>query len=105
MDLPTSVADEAFRAGVRGVLSAHPPPPPPPPARDDWPARRRWDTDWQRRLFDAGYAGLNWPKEYGGQEASPTQQLIFLEETTTARAPYVGVNFVGLLHAGPTIVA
>ncbi len=64
-----------------------------------------WDTDWQRRLFDAGYAGLNWPKEYGGQDGAPSQQLVFLEETTRARAPYVGVNFVGLLHAGPTIVA
>ncbi len=30
---------------------------------------------------------------------------MFLEETGRARAPYVGVNFVGLLHAGPTIIA
>ena len=28
---------------------------PPQPARDDWPARRTWDTDWQRRLFEAKY--------------------------------------------------
>jgi alkylation response protein AidB-like acyl-CoA dehydrogenase len=105
MDLRTSPADEEFRAGLREFLAASLPTVPPPPPRDDWPARRTWDTDWQRRLFDAGYAGLNWPKQYGGQEASPTQQLIFLEEATLARAPYVGVNFVGLLHAGPTIVA
>src|SRR6478735_3264620 len=105
MDLRTSPDDEAFRAGLREFLAEQLPTIPPQPGRDDWPARRKWDTDWQRRLFDAGYAGLNWPKEYGGQEASPTQQLIFLEETTKARAPYVGVNFVGLLHAGPTIVA
>jgi hypothetical protein len=105
MDLRYSEADEAFRAGLREWLAAELPQLAPQPARDDWTARRAWDTDWQRRLFDAGYAGLNWPVEYGGRELPPSQQLIFLEETTRARAPYVGVNFVGLLHAGPTIVA
>ena len=105
MDLRNSAEDEAFRAGLREWLAATLPGIPAQPARDDWTARRGWDTDWQRRLFDASYAGLNWPTEYGGQNAPPSQQLIFLEETTRARAPYVGVNFVGLLHAGPTIVA
>jgi channel protein (hemolysin III family) len=36
--------------------------------------------------------------------ATPTEQLIFTEETERARAPYVGCNFVGLLHAGPTLI-
>ncbi|MEX2393093.1 MAG: acyl-CoA dehydrogenase family protein, partial [Actinomycetota bacterium] len=53
----------------------------------------------------AGYAGIDWPKGYGGRGATPTEGLIFLEETERAGAPYVGVNFVGLLHAGPTLVA
>ena len=105
MDLRFSDVDEAFRTNLRAWLAGVLPDVAPQPARDDWDARRVWDTDWQRRLFDAGYAGLNWPKEYGGQAAAPSQQLVFLEETTRARAPYVGVNFVGLLHAGPTIVA
>ena len=105
MDLRVSDVDEAFRTNLRAWLAGVLPDVAPQPARDDWDARRVWDTDWQRRLFDAGYAGLNWPKEYGGQAAAPSQQLVFLEETTRARAPYVGVNFVGLLHAGPTIVA
>ncbi len=55
-------------------------------------------------LFDAGYAGINWPKEYGGRGASPVEHMIFLEETERVGAPYVGTNFVGLLHAGPTIM-
>ena len=55
-------------------------------------------------LFDAGYAGLHWPREYGGRGASPTEQLIFYEEAARARAPYVGANFVGTLHAGPTLI-
>lgn len=104
MQLRYSEADESFRAALRawleGALSALPP----QPARDAWTERRRWDTDWQRRLFDAGYAGLHWPAAYGGRGASPTEQLIFYEETARQRAPYVGVNFVGTLHAGPTLI-
>src|SRR4051794_15881033 len=105
MDLRYSDDDEKFRAELRAWLAAELPKLSPQPRRDDWTARRGWDTDWQRRLFEGGYAGLNWPEAYGGRNAPPSQQLIFLEETTRARAPYVGVNFVGLLHAGPTIVA
>src|SRR5438270_509961 len=56
-------------------------------------------------LFDGGYAGINWPKEFGGRGASLSEQLVFYEEITSAGAPNVGVNFVGLLHAGPTLIA
>jgi alkylation response protein AidB-like acyl-CoA dehydrogenase len=104
MDLRASEADAAFRAALREWLAGVLPSLSPEPPREAWDARRKWDTDWQRRLFDAGYAGLHWPKEYGGRGATPTEQLIFFEETTRARAPYVGVNFVGTLHAGPTLV-
>ena len=104
MELRYSDADEAFRAELRAWLEGVLPNVPPQPPRDAWPERRKWDTDWQRRLFDAGYAGLHWPKEYGGRGASPTEQLIFYEEITTARAPNVGCNFVGQLHAGPTLI-
>ena len=104
MELRYSEADESFRAELRAWLDATLPALAPAPPREAWDERRKWDTDWQRRLFDAGYAGLHWPKEYGGRGASPTEQLIFYEETTHARAPYVGVNFVGTLHAGPTLI-
>jgi alkylation response protein AidB-like acyl-CoA dehydrogenase len=104
VDLRYSDADAAFRAELRAWLDTALPDLAPPPPRDAWAERRVWDTDWQRRLFDAGYAGLHWPREYGGRGASPTEQLIFYEETTRAKAPYVGVNFVGTLHAGPTLI-
>jgi alkylation response protein AidB-like acyl-CoA dehydrogenase len=104
VQLAYSEEDEAFRATLREWLERELPSLAPMPARDAWVDRRKWDTDWQRRLFDAGYAGLHWPAEYGGRGASPTEQLIFYEETTRARAPYVGVNFVGTLHAGPTLI-
>ena len=105
MQLRYSEAEEEFRAELDRWLVATLSTIPTEPPRDAWAERRRWDTDWQRRLFDAGYAGLAWPSEYGGRGASPTEQLVFLEETTRQRAPYVGVNFVGTLHAGPTLIA
>jgi alkylation response protein AidB-like acyl-CoA dehydrogenase len=105
MDLRYSESDEAFRTELRAWLDATLPTLSPEPSREDWPARVVYDTDWQKRLFDAGYAGMSWPKEYGGRDAPPSEQLIFLEECSITKAPYVGVNFVGTLHAGPTLIA
>ncbi|MFF8244084.1 acyl-CoA dehydrogenase family protein [Streptomyces griseus] len=105
MDLAYTEAEEEFRGRLRVWLAAVLPGLPAKPSPDDWPARRAYDTAWQRMLYDAGYAGLHWPVDAGGQGATPTQHLIFLEETEKAGAPYVGANFVGLLHAGPTIAA
>jgi alkylation response protein AidB-like acyl-CoA dehydrogenase len=104
VDLRLTESETAFRDRLRTWLDETLPTLPPPPGRDDWPARRRYDTSWQRMLFEAGYAGVDWLAEHGGLGASPTEQLIFLAETARVRAPYVGANFVGLLHAGPTLI-
>jgi alkylation response protein AidB-like acyl-CoA dehydrogenase len=104
VDLRFSPAELAFAGSLRAWLAQTLPTLPARPHRDDWPARRAFDTAWQRRLYDAGYAGVDWPAGHGGRGASPTEQLIFLEESAAARAPYVGANFVGLLHAGPTLI-
>ncbi|MDQ0696681.1 MULTISPECIES: acyl-CoA dehydrogenase family protein [Streptomyces] len=105
MDLAYTETEEEFRRRLREWLAGVLPGLPPKPSPDDWPARRAYDTTWQRMLYDAGYAGLHWPVDAGGRGATPTQHLIFLEETERAGAPYVGANFVGLLHAGPTVAA
>ncbi|MCX4675120.1 acyl-CoA dehydrogenase [Streptomyces sp. NBC_01433] len=105
MDLAYTEEEEEFRARLRKWLASVLPGLPAKPPPDDWPARRAYDTAWQRMLHDAGYAGLHWPLDAGGRGATPTQHLIYLEETERAGAPYVGANFVGLLHAGPTIAA
>ncbi len=106
MDLRYSESDESFRKDLRAWLAeAVPAHGKPPPIRGNWEARRDYDTAWQRKLFDAGYAGINWPREYGGRDASLPEQLVYYEEIARAKAPYVGVNFVGLLHGGPTLVA
>lgn len=98
MDLTYTGEEEEFRARLREWLALSLPKLPAKPDPLDWPGRRAYDTGWQRMLYDAGYADVHW-------EAAPTQRLIFLEETERAGAPYVGANFVGLLHAGPTIAA
>jgi hypothetical protein len=103
MDLRYTPGEEKFRAELRVWLAETLPTLPPKPSADDWPGRRAYDTHWQRLLFDAGYAGVDWPTEGGGRGASPVEQLIYVDELERAHAPYVGVNFVGLLHAGPTI--
>ena len=63
-----------------------------------------FDKAWQRQLFDAGWAGINWPTEYGGRGLSIVQQVIWLEEYAKAHAPWIGANFVGINHGGPTLI-
>jgi alkylation response protein AidB-like acyl-CoA dehydrogenase len=105
MDLRYSREDEAFRTEVRAWLEKEAPAHGAPPPSDDWPARRAYDTGWQRKLHDAGLAGLAWPAELGGRGLPISQQLVYFEEYARADAPYIGVNFVGLMHAGPTLIA
>jgi alkylation response protein AidB-like acyl-CoA dehydrogenase len=105
MTFRTSESDEAFRAQLRDWLAGALAEQGPPPTGHDWPARRAYDAAWQRRLFEAGYAGMGWPKEFGGRGASLGEQLIFLEEHARAGAPPPGTMFVGTRHAGPTLIA
>jgi alkylation response protein AidB-like acyl-CoA dehydrogenase len=103
--LRETAEERAFRHELREWLDEVLPKLPPAPPFEDWTAKRAYDTGWQRRLYDAGYAGISWPVEYGGRGATPSEELIFLDETERAGAPYVGCNFVSTLHAGPTIAA
>jgi alkylation response protein AidB-like acyl-CoA dehydrogenase len=108
MDLAQSPAEAAFRAEVRAWLADNLP--------EDWgkpgfkeprtlEERFAFAKGWERKLAEAGYAGLSWPKEYGGRGASLVEQIAFHEEMARARAPQVSVNFVGINLAGPTIMA
>jgi len=105
VDLRYGPDDEAFRAVTRTWLEREVPAHGPPPAPHDWPARRAYDTAWQRKMHDAGLAGIAWPRDFGGRGLPIPQQLVWIEEYARAGAPYVGVNFVGLMHAGPTLIA
>jgi alkylation response protein AidB-like acyl-CoA dehydrogenase len=102
MDLRDSPAQARFRAELREWLAAT------LAGYDRRPRPGRWDLavvrEWTVALHAAGYAGLTWPREYGGQGRSVDFQAIFLEETADADAPeHIGV--IGLGVVGPTILA
>src|SRR5215472_8123937 len=59
--------------------------------------------DWQRRLYDAGYLGIAWPAQYGGQGLTIIESAIFNEEMARVRAP-APLNELGLSMGGPTIL-
>jgi alkylation response protein AidB-like acyl-CoA dehydrogenase len=107
MDFASSPAEEAFRARIREWLRANLPegwgtpdyPKPKAPAEKVAFARQ-----WQRKLYDGGWAGVSWPKEYGGQALSPLEQLLFREEYFAAGAPDMIDIAIGLNLTGPTLI-
>ena len=42
---------------------------------------------WQKSLYERGWAGINWPKEYGGAEFTAAQKYLFNKEMAAANAP------------------
>lgn len=102
MDLKWSEAELEFRDEVRTWLHENVPREPRPHAIEQ---RREYDLEWQRRQYDGGWAGLAWPVEYGGRGLDLTEQMIWYEEYARAGAPPAGTSFVGLNHAGPTLIA
>jgi alkylation response protein AidB-like acyl-CoA dehydrogenase len=99
MDLTLSPSEEAFRDEVRDWLEANNPGRPPPGDEEAFEFRRRW----QRKLHDGGWAGISWPKEYGGRGATLIEQAIFFEEMVRADAPSAA-NILGLAMGGPVVI-
>src|SRR6516162_6971838 len=66
---------------------------------------KRWQRAmrWHKALFDAGWVGIYWPREYGGRGATLVEQYIHEEEMDRINAPGT-INPVGLNIAGPTIM-
>jgi alkylation response protein AidB-like acyl-CoA dehydrogenase len=100
MDLTFSPEETAFRDELRQWFADNPAGRMPEADED---AQYAWRRDWQRRLYDGGWAAVHWPPEYGGRGASLTQSAIFFEELGRAQAP-LPANVLGLLLAGPTIM-
>src|SRR6195256_3118921 len=105
MDLNLSPSELAFRDQLRAWLHSNVP--------ADWEKHRTEDEmlarfeflrAWQKQVFRAGWAGINWPKEFGGRGATVLEQVIFTEEMAPAGAPPLA-NILGLMLIGPTIIA
>ena len=93
MDFELDASEKIFRDEVRAWLKAN------APKNDSTEsdqgtliANRR---AWQKKLNDAGYVGITWPKEYGGRGAGFMEQLIFNDEMIVAQTPEP-INVIGL---------
>src|SRR6266571_6831676 len=94
MDLTYTPGDVAFRQQARSWLEAH------------LPVQLKTLEDrkaWHRQLYDAGFVGMGWPKEYGGQAARPMEQAIVAEEMARADVPGA-INSLALGLLGPTLI-
>jgi alkylation response protein AidB-like acyl-CoA dehydrogenase len=104
VDLRDTQGEAQFRAELRAWVEANLP----ADKRGGRGGAQRFEDpfvrEWSRALYAAGYAGLTWPKDYGGAGAPYSFQAILYEELAAAQAPpHVGV--IGLSMAGPTIIA
>ncbi len=107
MDLNDSPDQAEYRAKVRAWLEEH---------KDEAPVLRGEGAiedeeaavvahrAWQRKLAEAGFVGLTWPKEYGGQGLGPLEQVISNQEIARAGVPGI-IDAIGVGMLGPTIIA
>ena len=106
MNFDFSDREEGFRKEIRGWLEANLP--------DDLRGRAfaasRAGRDevkklraWQKRMCEAGYVGLDWPREFGGRGATIVDMVILYQEMARAESPQL-VNRGGVSMLGPTLM-
>ncbi|HTM49159.1 MAG TPA: acyl-CoA dehydrogenase [Bryobacteraceae bacterium] len=105
MDLTLTPQETAFRDDLRAWLAGNIP--------RNWVAalaalhdRRdhfEYLRAWQRKVYEGGWAGVSWPKEYGGRGATFMEQVLFTEEMARAGAPQMP-GILGLALIGPTLI-
>jgi alkylation response protein AidB-like acyl-CoA dehydrogenase len=106
VDFTLTPDQQAFRERVRSWLEANIPPEwkalgsTEVPRADAYEHGRRW----QRQLFEGGFIGITWPREYGGQGLTFVEEMILHEEMALQKAPPI-LNILGVGMAGPTIIA
>jgi alkylation response protein AidB-like acyl-CoA dehydrogenase len=97
MDFSYSPEDEAFRREFRNWLEAN--------ALTEQEGGDQWQyrLAWHRKMHAAGWVGIGWPRQYGGQNATVTQQLIYNQELAKLHSPVL-VNGLGITLVGPTLM-
>ena len=101
VDLSLTESEAAFRDEVRSWLQENHPGPAP---EGDDQAEFEFRRAWQKKLHEAGWAGLSWPEEFGGKGATLIEQAIFNEELANQRVP-APANVLGLVMGGPVVIA
>jgi alkylation response protein AidB-like acyl-CoA dehydrogenase len=101
MDFEETPSETRFRNELRSWLAVQLPKLPWPEPADLEEKAPFWRL-WQRMLYEGGYAGLTWKKEYGGQGADERLRNVFSEECDRAGAPE-RLNTIGEDFAGPTV--
>jgi alkylation response protein AidB-like acyl-CoA dehydrogenase len=105
MDVRYPSESEVYREKVQAFLAEHLP--------ADWKGvgaldkeeAERFGTEWRNILYENGYLAVSWPKEYGGQDLTPLEQVIIAEEFAKAGVPQGGPNDVfGIQMVGNTII-
>jgi alkylation response protein AidB-like acyl-CoA dehydrogenase len=94
--------DDAFRHELRTFVQGELP--------EGWEGGGRWPEEWdweftremRRKLAQKGWLTMHWPREYGGQDASPVRSAIYNEELAYLRAP--GRDIFGVRMLGPTLM-
>jgi alkylation response protein AidB-like acyl-CoA dehydrogenase len=107
MDLTYTAAEEEFRSELRSWLQANIP--------EEWTRPGFWESlpedenfrlrrDWERDKALAGFAGIQWPTEFGGRGGTPGMKAIYDVEMVLAHSPRT-VNPLGLTFLAPTVMA
>jgi alkylation response protein AidB-like acyl-CoA dehydrogenase len=106
MDFSFTPSEEAFRNELRSWLEENLP--------EGWiegtytipveeKENEKFLRDWQRKLSEGGWAGISWPKKYGGRGATLIEEVIYEEEMARVKAPPI-LNIIGIAMIGPTLL-
>lgn len=111
MDLRYSAEAERFRKEIRSWLDESVPASWRRPGfwleRDGTAESLELRRRWENERFDNGFAGVDWPAEFGGRGAGHEVRAVHDEEMARARAPigpYLGLTYLGTTLLGPTLL-
>ena len=106
MDFTFTEKEEKFRGELRGWLEVNLPkgwlqgdrklP-------EDNEHYSKFLRDWQRTLYEGGWAAISWPKDYGGRDATLMEEIIYHQEMVRVQSPPL-VNYIGIHMVAPTLM-
>jgi len=104
VDLNDTPEQAKYREKVRDWLAEHKEEAPPRQGSYEDAAYIDARRGWQRKLAEAGLAGVTWPKEYGGQGLGPIEQVTVNQEISAAQVPGI-LDVIGIGMLGPCLIA